>query len=268
MIVKKLKRASFRKPKATMIAGLVEYIFAASDENGNEKLAYSGALNFLTGTLAAQKNEMIALAEESVRSKMPVTHYVISWQENELPSHEQLDETAKIFLARMGLEEHQALYALHRNTDNCHLHLVVNRVHPYTEKVIRPNNGFDIDMAHQIIAEIEHRQGWASQNKARYRVDEKGDIVRNQKFNSWREAIKPDLKPKGKAEDFESATGEKSAQRIAQERGHAIIQTAKSWNELHEKLAAVGLRFEKKGSGAIVFVEITYDIFRTLKKWK
>ena len=62
------------------------------------------------------------------------------------------------------------------------------------------------------------------------------------------------VKPTAKAEDFENATGEKSAMRIAQERGHKIIKTAGSWKELHEKLAAVGLRFEKKGSGAIVFV--------------
>jgi Holliday junction resolvase-like predicted endonuclease len=144
-------------------------------------------------------------------------------------------------------------YALHGNTGNPHVHIVVNRTHPYTEKVIQPHRGFDIEEGHRIAALIEHKQGWASQANARYRVNEKGDIARNQKFKSWREAIKPDLKPRGKAEDFESATGEKSAQRIAQERGRTIIKTAKSWKELHEKLAAVGLRFEKKGSGAIVF---------------
>ena len=63
-----------------------------------------------------------------------------------------------------------------------------------------------------------------------------------------------EIKPKQAALDFEHATGEKSAQRIAQERGHSAIKNAKSWAELHEKLAAVGLRFEKKGSGAIIFV--------------
>ena len=103
MILKKLKRTNFEKPKATMIAALVDYIFAEKDEYGNDKLMYSGALNFITGTLAAQKNEMIALAEESVQSKMPIAHWVMSWQENELPSHEQIDEAAHIFLERMGL---------------------------------------------------------------------------------------------------------------------------------------------------------------------
>ena len=62
------------------------------------------------------------------------------------------------------------------------------------------------------------------------------------------------IKPKPKAEDFENATGEKSAMRIVQERGHAVIQNASCWEELHAGLDAVGLRFVRKGSGAVIFV--------------
>ena len=123
----------------------------------------------------------------------------------------------------------------------------MNRTHPYTEKVIQPHRGFDIEEAHKIIAEIEHRQGWAPQINARYRVNEQGYVVKNL---LRRERVKP----RPKAEDFESATGEKSAQRIAQERGHTVIQSASCWEELHAGLDAVGLRFVRKGSGAVIFV--------------
>ena len=138
-------------------------------------------------------------------------------------------------------------YALHKNTGNYHLHIAVNRTHPYTQKVIQPHRGFDIEAAHKIIAEIEHKQGWASQMNACYRVNEQGHVVKN---IQRREQVKP----KPKAEDFESATGEKSAQRIVQERGHAVIQNASCWEELHAGLDAVGLRFSRKGSGAVIFV--------------
>jgi hypothetical protein len=93
---------------------------------------------------------------------------------------------------------------------------------------------------------VEHRQGWTPEANARYAVNEHGEVVRRKGKTS--------PKPKAPALDFECATGEKSAQRIAQERGHAIIRDAQSWPELHEKLATVGLCFEKKGSGAIIFV--------------
>ena len=247
MIVKKLKRTSFKKSKAVMIGGLVDYILAEHDDIGKDKLAYAGSRNFLTTTVTAQKREMISLAEESIQSRMPVTHWILSWQENEQPTREQVDEAVSLFLRGMGLAEHQTFYALHKNTGNYHLHIAVNRTHPYTQKVIQPHRGFDIDEAHKIIAEIEHRQGWASQMNARYRVNKQGHVVKNLQ---WREGIKP----KPKAEDFENATGEKSAQRIVQERGHAVIQNASCWEELHAGLDAAGLRFVRKGSGAVIFV--------------
>jgi hypothetical protein len=36
MILKKLKRTNFRKTKAAMIGGLVDYILAKQDEDGNK----------------------------------------------------------------------------------------------------------------------------------------------------------------------------------------------------------------------------------------
>ena len=247
MIIKKLKRTSFKKSKAVMIGGLVDYILAEHDDRGKDKLAYAGSRNFLTTTVAAQKKEMISLAEESIQSKMPVTHWILSWQENEQPTSEQVDEAVSLFLRGMGLAEHQTVYALHKNTGNYHLHIAVNRTHPYTQKVIQPHRGFDINEAHKIIAEIEHRQGWASQMNARYRVNEQGHVVKNLQRREQ-------MKPKPKAEDFENATGEKSAMRIVQERAHAVIQNATCWEELHAGLDMVGLRFVRKGSGAVIFV--------------
>ncbi len=247
MIVKKLKRTSFKKSKSVMIGGLVDYILAGHDDRGKDKLAYAGSRNFLTTTVAAQKKEMISLAEESIQSKMPVTHWILSWQENEQPTSEQVDEAVSLFLRGMGLAEHQTVYALHKNTGNYHLHIAVNRTHPYTRKVIQPHRGFDINEAHKIVAEIEHRQGWASQMNARYRVNEQGHVVKNLQRREQ-------MKPKPKAEDFENATGEKSAMRIAQERAHAVIQNATCWEELHAGLDMVGLRFVRKGSGAVIFV--------------
>ena len=177
----------------------------------------------------------------------PVTHWILSWQENEQPTREQVDEAVSLFLRGMGLAEHQTIYALHKNTDNYHLYIAVNRTHPYTQKIIQPHRGFDINEAHKFIAEIEDRQGWASQMNARYRVNEQGHVFKNLQR---RERIKP----KPKAEDFENATGEKSAMRIAQERAHAVIQNATCWEELHAGLDMVGLRFVRKGSGAVIFV--------------
>jgi hypothetical protein len=53
---------------------------------------------------------------------------------------------------------------------------------------------------------------------------------------------------------MEQRTGEKSAERIAIEQGAPIIKKATSWRELHSQLAEQGMRYEKTGSGATLFV--------------
>ena len=62
------------------------------------------------------------------------------------------------------------------------------------------------------------------------------------------------VQPPPKVVDREHVTGEKSAIRIAQEKGRDIILHARSWRELHEGLAGVGLQLRRKGSGAVVLV--------------
>ena len=246
MIVKKVRREIVDKPKTWQIGDLVDYIRFPHNKNPQEKVAHAGSRNFLTSTHNGQKMEMIALAEESVHSNMPVQHWIFSWQEGEQPTREQVDEAVDIFLDHMGLTGHQTVYGLHYDTDNYHLHIAVNRMNEETGKVVQPHKGFDIDAAHRILALIEHGQGWKPQEKARYVVLENGELARRK---SGRE-----IKPRQAALDVEHATGEKSAQRIAQERGHDIIRDADSWEDMHRKLAKAGLRFEKKGSGAVIFV--------------
>lgn len=246
MIVKKVKYTDQKKPKVWQIGDLVDYIRHPHKTNAHEKIAHAGSRNFMSGTHTGQKLEMILLAEESAHSKMPVSHWIFSWKESEQPTPAHVDELVDIFLDHMGLTEHQVVYGLHHNTKNYHVHIAVNRMHPGTLKVAMPFKGFDIEEGHKIVAKVERKQGWASEEYTRYVMLEDGEIARNR--------VQKPPQPRQEALAVERHTGEKSAQRIAQERGHEIIKNAQSWPELHEKLTAQGLRFEKKGSGAIVFV--------------
>ena len=246
MVVKKIKNKKTKKSKVWQIGDLVDYIRFPHNENPQEKIEYAGGRNFFSSTHVGQKMEMIALARESAHSNMPVQHWIFSWKEGEQPDREKIEELVDIFLAKMGLSGHQIIYGLHYDTDNYHLHIAVNRMNPATGKVVLPFNGLDIREAHKIVALIEQRQGWASEENSMYIMLENGELARRR--------ITKEVKPKQTALDFEHASGEKSAQRIAQELGYAIIKSAQSWAELHEKLAKVGLRFEKKGSGAVIIV--------------
>ncbi len=252
MIVKKIKSGHSSKTKARQIADLVDYIRAPHRTHPEEKVAYAGGKNFLGDTHLGQRAEMIALAEESVHSKMPVTHWVFSWQEGENPTHEQVDELVAMFLENMQLSGHQVIYGLHRDTHNYHLHVAVNRMNEITGKVVLPFNGFDIEAAHKAIARIEHRQGWASEKNSMFVVFGDGTVVRRCDA-TWLKQ-KDSQKLTQQARDFENVTGAKSALHIAQERSSDIIAQATTWEDLHSRLAEVNLRFEKKGSGAVIIV--------------
>lgn len=252
MIIKKVeydeeqKKMQKAKSARKQISHLVDYICAPHKVNMEEKLEYAGCRNLEGDTHASRKMEMVSLAEKSVRSKMPVSHWIMSWEEDEQPTPEQIDRCVDIFLEEMGLQGHQVIFGVHRNTRNIHLHIAVNRMNPKTLKVIQPHKGFDKNAGHRLMTKIEHEQGWKQTGISRYVMLENGEIVRRKR--------EPEIKPRQKALDFEQATGEKSAQRIAQEKGHEIIANAKSWEKLHAALEDVGLRFEKKHRGAVIWV--------------
>jgi hypothetical protein len=252
MIVKKIKNPAKSASKATRVNGLADYIAAPEKSNSDEKCVYQGSRGFLTESFVAQKAEMLALAQEAVRSRDPINHYVMSWKENEQPSPAQVEEAVGIFLKEMGLEDHQAIYGLHADTANLHLHVMVNRVHPDSLEVIKPNRGFDIEAAHRAIARIEHVQGWERERHGRYQVLDTGEVERDRE--STRKDVDRPRQPEQSKRDMEERTGEKSAERIAIEEAAPVLREATSWAEVHHALAEKGMRYEKVGSGAVVFV--------------
>lgn len=245
MIIKKVKNRENGKPMAWQINDLVDYIRSPQNRNPTEKVLHAGGWNFLTGTHNGQKSEMICLASEATHTNNPVSHWVMSWREGEVPSRQQTDEAVSIFLEQMGLQGHQVIYALHGDTKNVHLHIAVNRMSETLGKVVRPNNGFDIKVAHKAIAIIGNRQGWSAEKNAIYTV-ENGELVAQESRKRLRQSEA--------AKTFETRTGTKSAERVAQEKAYPVIVQAKSWQEIHTKLATMGIRFEKKGSGALIVV--------------
>lgn len=247
MIGKKVKNPSNGSSKAARTGGLADYIRAPELTNELEKCAYSNGRGFLTDSHQGQRAEMIALAQEAVRSKDPINHYVLSWREGEQPTPAQVEQAVDVLLDQMNLQGHQVIYGLHADTDNYHLHVAINRVHPETLKPVEINKGFDIEALHQAVARIEQAQGWQSEKNARYKVQDGGDLKRTDVGSSVKKIDR-------RTADMELRTGEKSAKRIGIEDAGPVIKNAKNWQELHAGLAALGMRYEREGSGAKVFI--------------
>lgn len=241
MIVKRIGNPKSQSSKASRIGSLLDYIAADGHEAAekSEHIAACGA--FLSDSLQGQRAEMIALAEEAKRSEDPVDHWLLSWKEGEQPTRAQCREAVELLKKHLGMgEEHLAVYALHRNTENYHLHIVLNRAHPESLRV--SDKGWCIDRAHKALAEIVQTQGWEAEQNARYGKDG----AKAQPAHG--------ANPSTRARDYENATGEKSAERIAMEKAAPILKVARSWSEVHERLSQLGMRYEQKGSGALLWV--------------
>jgi hypothetical protein len=245
MIVKYIANPKAQSSKASRIGSLLDYIEADGRADA-QKAEYIGASgNFYSDSQQGQRAEMVALAIEATRSKDPVDHWLLSWKEGEQPTQAQCNEAVEILKRHLGMSSgHLAVFALHRNTENYHLHVVLNRVHPDTLRV--EDKGWCIDKAHKAIAEIIQVQGWEAERNARYLADRNGQVTR---ASGVREP-----QPRSKARDHENATGEKSCERIAMEKAAPILLNAQSWAQVHEGLAQVNMRYERKGSGAMLWV--------------
>ena len=221
---------------------------ARKPEDRDEKIAYSDCINLFSVETAT--DEMEALAFMNNRCKDPVMHLLLSWRENENPTEAQVREAVEITLDEMNLSQCQALYSLHQNTDNLHLHICVNRIDPETKLTVTPARGWTRQAMEHAARRIEAAQGWQVEENAWSEVNEHGEIV--QKPRSAETTISQAIR------DKENLTGEQSAARKAQMALKDAVKSISSWDELHALMHENGMAYHKKGSGAVIQVgEVT-----------
>jgi len=229
-----------RSDRRSSFHDLVAYI----KDKTPARVMCSGSRNIIYPECAALEMESVSI--QNTRCKDPVMHLMLSWRENEIPSDEQVKEAVDIALKEMKLEECQVLWTLHGDTQNAHVHIAVNRIHPETFKAIDAADGYTINAIHRAARMTELAQGWEVEQNGTYFVSQKGEIIR-----------KKTLKKEGiskSAGDMEAHTGQKSAERTAKEVAADIIRGATSWEDLHKRLAEVNIALEKKGSGAVLLI--------------
>lgn len=258
MIGKSVARKKSSKSLASSVRDLTKYVRDCGGEMATpgEKVLFSGSKNFVfEDDFALQVDEMVALAKAGCRGKNsdnPIKHYILSWPESEAPTQAQANEAVDMLLAELRLTQCQTQWAVHKDTDNVHVHVVVNRVDPDSEKIIKPGGGFEHESMQRAIAKIEHAQGWQPEKNARYTVGEDGQCVR---VKTKKEAS---TEPSEAAKSMELRTGEKSQERIGIELAGPAIGSAKSWSEIHAALEKLGMRYERKDGGAVLWTGAEY----------
>lgn len=240
-------RQDAKSGDAGRVGAVVSYAMDPSKKNEHERLICSGQGNlFETGSVGITKEMRgIADAAKALDSRVsidPFEHLVISFEEGDSCTEADCKRSVAIALKHLGLEDCPYVYGMHDDTGNRHIHLAALRINPNTLKAL--SVPFVVKQCEQIGALINAEFGMAPMIKNRYTVDELGNV---QKV---------------------ATTKIKEPNKLAE-----IIKDAKTWAEFHARTRAIGINFDKKGSGALINGEKASDIDRgasmakLVKRW-
>ncbi len=223
-------------------------VLAAHAVQAGEKVDLHGTRRLHGSALAEFQRQMLAANLLVPGSMDPVEHYVMSWKAHEQPVLMQIEDAVDVFAEEMGYEDCQIVWATHSNTQNYHLHLLVNRIDLAHQKVVTPGGGWEIDRLHQVTALIEDAQGWEPEPNAIYtsiggevRERETGKIMRRADGSragcDTRKLIAPE---KGSSPEYAA---------VAQ-----ALRSSETWQDLHNRLVKHDASYHTKGSGAEIVI--------------
>ena len=231
------------KDKLDEIAeGRVNYAFTVNDpmrDDYGEFIADDADLVAKTFAEVACLNDRIG--------KTPFLRYVFS-----LPLEDQDRADRRLFrdvvsetLTALDLENHLAAGVVHQDTNNRHMHVIVNRVDPITGRATEPF--FDVRKIEKVCRIIEQRHGLKM---------ETGRNINPKTLEPWNvaelEKAGTDLRPKTRGQK-RIVQGRKAARELSEKlKAQKPFSSATSWDDLSIRLKGHGLSIEAKGNGLVV----------------
>ena len=167
-------------------------------------------------------------------TKEKTYHLIVSFRPEDAPRLTPDDYRAieERFAAALGLAEHQRHCGVHINTENVHMHVAYNLIHP--EKLTRVEPWRDYVARDKLCRELEKEYGLVVDNGREKR---------------------PEKALSSAAATVEAHSGRQSFEGYAQEQASEIVaglDSLQTWEELHTLLAERGLVLQKRGAGLVI----------------
>lgn len=236
---------------------LVDYVGRKSAAPTSQILSISpeGIQRVLSGEVLCETNcfsldtaasEMNLTAAQNRHCKDAVYHFILSWQSDEDPSPDAVFRSVRYSLKQLGMEDHQYVAAIHRDTDNVHCHVSANRVHPATFRA--QNMWNDADELQKCCRILERELGFKVDNGS-WQMNEYGELHRTRRDMP--------AAPRGAAKreifsDRESLHGY-AVRETRQKLTEVISQDKLTWDRLHNILYTRGLGVREQNGGLAVY---------------
>lgn len=219
------KHVPMRSLGKSDFAGLVNYITDAQSKD--HRLGRVQVTNCEAGTLRDAITEVLATQHMNTRAKSDKTyHLIVSFRAGEQPSDETLRAIEERICAGLGYGEHQRVSAVHNDTDNLHMHIAINKIHPTRHTMHEPY--YPHRMLAELCTNLERDYGLERDNhEPRKRGAE------------------------GRAADMERHAGVESLVGWIKRECLDEIKAAQSWQELHQILRDNGLELRTRANGFV-----------------
>jgi hypothetical protein len=209
--------------------------YVLDEAHQGEKVAWARVTNCQSEDPGWAVKEILATQARNTRSRSDKSyHLVVSFPEGERPPREQLADIEDRLCGALGFAEHQRVSAVHQNTENWHMHIAINKVHPRTFRNMEPFR--DHFRLQEACAELEVKHGLIRDNHT--------------------PEPKRESKARGKAADFEAYQGYTSfLQWVRENAGPALLgarESGQGWQGLHRVAAAYDLEVKPRGAGLVI----------------
>jgi hypothetical protein len=212
--------------KKSNFGDLVKYI--TDVQNKNERVGYVFVTNCQTDKPDIAITEILNTQAQNRRATSDKTyHLIVSFRAGEQVDDAILQAIEARICEGLGYGAHQRVSAVHHDTDNLHIHIAINKIHPTRYTIHDPYN--DHKMLGQLCEKLELEFGLEPDN---HRARKRG--------------------AENRAADMERHAGIESLLGWIKRECHDQIQRAQSWAELHQVMRMNGLTLHERGNGLVV----------------
>lgn len=220
------KHVPMKTKTKSSFAGLAEYI--TDSQSKEHRLGIVNLTNCQSSTLDAAVDEVLATQHMNKRATGDKTyHLILSFRAGESLDPELLKIIEERVCSSLGFSEHQRISAVHNDTDNLHVHIAINKIHPEKNTMHEPYKAF------KTLADI------CEKIELDYGLERDNHISKNSISQ-------------GKVQDMERHSGIESLSTWIKNECLIDIKAASSWEQLHEVMQDNGLSIKPRGNGLII----------------
>jgi hypothetical protein len=220
------KHIPMQAVKKSGFPSLIRYLTDTQDKQG--RTGEIRLTNCVSNDVESVTLEVLNTQTMNTRSLADKTyHLIISFRDGEEPDTSSLASIEERICDALGFSDHQRVSVVHHDTDNLHLHIAINKIHPTRYTIHEPFR------AYQTLARL---------------CDTIEDDHSLQKDNHMPRKVGAE----NRATDMEHHAGIESLLGWIQRGCKAQLQQAHSWEQMHAILAKNGLHLHPRGNGLVI----------------